>query len=319
MSGVHPPELVAVFGPGSGPARALAFSPDGRFLLAAGEKQVRYWNIARLGPDGGKTPINFNAHDLPISSLAFAPEGRQFATASLDGTCKIWDTHEPACILALKPQKAGVTSVAFSPDGKTLATAGQDGDVRLWDRHSGRPRLVIAGGVGAVLSLAFAPDGQHIFWGGADHHVRWADVLTGTSTQRQIFAKAQAPINVLAFHPGGAQLVAGGGGDGALHLCRWDGKQLTTLRVLEHHKGAVHDLAFSPDGDRLVSIGDDHTMALCDANKGDLLRSWETRFVMTAVAFAPDGRHFAAGNAPGQNRGAVFIYRVPSAVGLANR
>jgi serine/threonine-protein kinase len=318
--GPRPPELKAVLGPGSGPVMTLAFSPDGHFLVAGGDKQVRYWNIACLGPDSEKGPIHFKAHEFQMTRIAFAPEGRHFASASFDGTCKLWDTKEPACVLALKQQDEAVTALAFSPDGKTLATAGHDGTVRLWNRNSGELRLAMAGKVGAILSLAFSPDGRWLFWGGNNHQVRWADAATGKTRDKQAFTKAAAWINVLAFHPGGGQLVLGGGGEGGLYLCRWDGKQLTSLRRLKHHRAAVRDLTFSPDGNRFVSVSEDKSVALCDGNTGELLKSWDMHFSMHAVAFAPDGRHFAAGNAPpNQNRGSVFLFRAPTSPRLASR
>jgi len=315
--GTRPADLVGILGQGADSVRTLAFSPDGHFLVAGGDKLVRYWNIARLEPGGGKTPINFAAHGDRIQRIAFAPEGRQFASACLDGTSKVWDTKEPGCVLALKPQDQGVTAVAFSPAGNSLATAGQDGKVRLWDRDSGQALHVIAGNAGVILSLAFSPDGRFVFWGGANHHLRWADAVTGKTTSQRNFTKAAAWVSVLAFHPNGEDLVFGGGGDGTLHLCRWDGKQIVTRRILKLHRGFVSDLAFSPDGAAFVSVSEDKSIKLWDAQTGELLKSWDMQFKLHAVAFAPDGRHFAAGNAPsGQNRGSVFVFRVPAALRL---
>jgi WD40 repeat protein len=316
-AGPRPPELIAVLAPGAGPVRTLAFSPEGRFLAAGGDQQVRYWNLARFGSAGGKTPIHFAAHSWELSRVAFAPDGRHFASACLDGTCKVWDTKEPGCVLALKPQAEGVTGVAFSPDGKTLATAGRDGKIRLWDRAAGGQRHVIDGKVGPVHCLAFSPDGRFVFWGGENHQVRWTDLATRTTADQRVFAGATAWVNVLAFHPSGEQLILGGGG--TLYLCGWDGKQLACERVLKHHRGHVRDLAFSPDGARFLSVGQDKSIHLCDGRDGALLKSWGMHVVPCAIAFAPDGRHFAAGTAPPRNHGSVFLFRVPASIRLANR
>src|SRR5262249_52941653 len=111
-----------------GAVLSVAFSPDGKCLVSgstiwgqtkeanvAGEAKV--WDAKR-----GKKRHPHTGHTRGVNCVAYSPDGKQLATASMDKSVKVWDAQTGKELYSLKGHAGAVNCVAFSPDGERLAS-----------------------------------------------------------------------------------------------------------------------------------------------------------------------------------------------------
>jgi WD40 repeat protein len=96
----------------------------------------------------------------------------RLASASDDGTVKIWDAATGQESLALKGHTDVVYSVSFSADGQRLASASSDKTVKLWDATTGQELLTLEGHTEVVRNVSFSPDGQRLASASHDRTVK---------------------------------------------------------------------------------------------------------------------------------------------------
>ena len=242
-------------------SESVAFSNDGNTLASAEKKVV----ILRELETGNQTLV-FEEHTDMVYQVAFSPVDDMLASASQDGTIKLWDLEDGELINTLDPPGTFVYYVAFSSDGKTLISEAYDQQIILWDVESGAALPVDSEISGS--NLAVSPIGESIAVGGYEDPLRIVDF---NGDVRLTLDEEPKPVRDLIFSPDGKILASACddtpedfGIDFTLKL--WDTKKGELLHTLENAGGYLN-ITFSPDGTQVAAAAPDK-VKLWDVESG---------------------------------------------------
>jgi WD40 repeat protein len=283
----------------------VAISADGQRVASAGLGplsllgELILWDAA----DGRKI-ASLAGHLGPVVRVAFSPNGKQLASAGVDGVIHIWDVATRKSIRTLRGHGGFIHSLAFHPDGTRLASASVDQSARVWDLASGEEKLCYRSHGGNVMCVAFSPDGHRLASWGVDNLVRIWDARTGADLM-QLSGHSGRVFN-LAFRPDGKRIASAG----ALGLTLWDTTTGQNLQLLQGIDNVALRVVFSPDGQRLIAGCWDRTVKIWDlaTSRETLVLRGHGDMVMS-VALSADGRRLASASFDGT----VRLWYPPSA------
>ncbi|MFG2484922.1 hypothetical protein ACGFSI_19465 [Streptomyces virginiae] len=314
---------------------SVAFSPDGTTLVSVGGS-TQFWDVtapthpkrtstvqggfyqAAFSRDGrvlansdrllDLRDLTLATHDDVVTSLTFGPGGHLLASASWDGTARLWQVTGGRALQPLSVLHGHtrfVRCVAFSPDGRTLVTAAEDGTVRVWDvsdPRKPRPTSVITPDGGEVAGAAFGPDGHLLAVWAQDTAGLWDLTDPGAPEPLSRIAEDGPHITTASFRPDGRTLVTSTGESGSLRF--WDiSTPRTPLELPSPFRSdPLTGGVFSPDNRRLAAFHrTDRTVWLIDVD--DIHHAVRTARLpasdswLYTMVFAADGRRLAAGAA----------------------
>jgi WD40 repeat protein len=269
---------------------SVIFTRDaaGTSVMTTGRDGNAFINLS----NSGFTQAALLGHGAAITAAAFTPDNQIAATASADGSVRLWDASldnsgpRPAAEMTDVRSNPPGNVVALSPATGAAVTIAGDKTARLWLRDGG---VVPLSPSGPVIDAAFSRDGRFIVTAGADGK---AAVWTARGRFLQALSHGAGPLT-RARLSGDGSVVMTAGKDGRVRL--WT-RQGVPLGVVAHTE-AVNDARFSRDGKLLVTASDDNTAVVWRVSDGQRLATMtgHTEDVVSA-AFSPDGARVATGS-----------------------
>ena len=119
---------------------ALAFDPTGELLAVSFDERLAIWELAgELGTErtGPSIRHRLAGHEGPISDLAFTARGDRLASASLDGTLRLWEPRIGTGLIVLENHAEPILAVAFDPEGSRLASVDRGGTLLIHETDLG--------------------------------------------------------------------------------------------------------------------------------------------------------------------------------------
>ncbi len=308
-SSKSPPILQIDQGGHKASIRDIVFTPDGRYLVSAGEdKIIRVWDLEKertVRTLRGQIGSGFEGK---IYAMTLSPDGRWLAVggwlhpecAGRCGDIRLYDFPSGKLVSLLKGHTNAVTSLAFSPDGRLLLSGSGDKNAILWDISQKRQLHTLHGHTDRLYAVAFTPDSKRVVTGSDDHTLRLWRARDGglIATLKGHTDKVRA----VAISPQDGT-IASGSVDNTIRL--FNGRTGRFIKILANQGTGVGSLSFSPDGHYLVSgigtggIGNDcHVWSIPDGREITSYKGHDN--IVLATAISPDGRWVATGGGDNQ-------------------
>ncbi|KJE92636.1 NLE1 protein [Capsaspora owczarzaki ATCC 30864] len=261
---------------------AIAWSPDGKHVATADKNsQIYVWDAengkAKCGPMTGHSSwVNW----ISWEPVHLNPECRRFATASKDGTVKIWDILQKRCLMTFAQHTNSVTCVKWGGEG-LIYTASQDRTIKVWRVADGVMCRSLTGHAHWVNVMALSTD--YVLRTGAFDH-------TGRAPATPEEAKTRALERYNAALAGGRERLVSGSDDFTMFL--WDpSESKQPITRMTGHQQVVNHLSFSPDGRYITSASFDKSVKLWDGRTGKFICTFRGHVgPVYQVAWSADSR-----------------------------
>lgn len=256
----------------------VAVSPDGsRVVSVSNDGTGRIWDFVF----SGQCLAVLEGHRDFVSAVAITADGRTVVTAAWDESVRLWNLQDGSIIREVPAPGVSISSVSLSPNGLVAALGRCNKKVTMISLSDGGTRgHILEGHRDWVKSVALAPEANIAVTGSDDTSIGIFNTTTGNMID-QLRGHA-AYVRAVAISKDGQFFVSGSDDDTA-RVWRFSGEgghpgeeennAAELVRVLQGHASFVRSVAFSPDGNFVVTGSDDHTARVWSMESGTLV-SW---------------------------------------------
>mmetsp|Transcript_127684 Transcript_127684/g.408720 ORF Transcript_127684/g.408720 Transcript_127684/m.408720 type:complete len:589 (-) Transcript_127684:83-1849(-) len=221
---------------------------------------------------------------LAVQSAAF------LATASDDGTARLWDVSEGHCLRTLEGHTAAARCVHFSPSCSHLVTGSSDGTARLWSVEDGTCLWILEGHAESIRSASFSPISPTILTASEDHTARLWDVESKCC--RFTLSGHTGAVVFAAFSPNGQRVVTSSFDCTArLWVAERGISEGSYLLTFSGHRGSVVSASFTLDSSRVLttSVDASEPVRMWSAEDGTCLCTFSKGTQVREAHLSPDG------------------------------
>jgi WD40 repeat protein/serine/threonine protein kinase len=137
---------------------AVAFTPDGRFVLSGGEDgSITLWDV-----ESGEPIRQFTGHADIITQILLNREGTQVLTSSLDRAAILWNFEDGQLLRRFTGHLGGVNGVDFNSNETAIVTGANDSRIFIWDIETGQALQRFTGSDSPIMSVQFSTDNQQL-------------------------------------------------------------------------------------------------------------------------------------------------------------
>ena len=294
-------ENVLIYGGHDMLVETLAWSPDGgRVASSAWGGPVQVWESGT-----GNLICTYRGHLGRARAIAWSPDGALIASGGDDKTVQIWDARTKKLRYTYRAHASNVISICWTSNGKRIRSASWDNAIREWNVEFDATPRALANRQGDMLlhypllefkqrisAVAWSPDTTRLAIGIEDRRVLVYDNEAGA----MYICRAPAPAVELL---GETQEERAGSVEAdtpaqSRKPVRGWGNARDTL-VYYEHGNAVKSVAWSPDGERIVSGSYDSTARVWDvATQTTLVTYPGHNDPVERAAWSPDGQYIAS-------------------------
>jgi WD40 repeat protein len=300
--------LVARLSDHGGPVASLTFTPSGRSLLTGGaDGKVRIWDSQA----GGLIKVLCDL-GAPIGKLAISPDGLKVLVTMTGApfVSAVYSITDGRLVARHVGADNVVLAADISPNGKWAATAGgSDFRLSIWDLASGTEQVRASGHGQAVWNVGFSRDGESLAFGNAYSAEHAGPYQLNGPLEHELpirstttpFEVSSVPSSQLDFvraqeSAAGVTVRTANGKEHEELFVEVGGTRRATIRR-NVTSGFVHRaFSLSPDGQTVVSGGDNGALSSFETRTGHLLRDFHGHAGdILAVAISPDGKRLVSG------------------------
>jgi WD40 repeat protein len=206
-------------------------------------------------------------HNREVWYSKWSPDGAKIATASIDGTSRIFETTNGLLQCTNNILNGTVNNVFWHPNSNKITTAGSNGAISVYNSDCTLNNVVFTNSLPMTMSewnkqgsmLAAASDDGNVY------------LFNDISSQiEHVFSEHSGRVNQIEWSPDGTKIVTAGVDN---KVCILDAVNKTTKFVLNGHLGGVNFSSWSPDGSKIATASLDNKVKIWDANTGQELHT----------------------------------------------